>query len=212
MRRKLSFQNKTDFDLRSLRGIVLAVARKELKDGDYPSLTVKVGYARCGYVTGKAVINRYNRKTGADITLYIPKDHTEVLDVLHRVKVCFDYVQGRHGGQDGVEFYDIQQRPGNASDYAYAKRCVIAKAVEIKKSRLTGSSLAVEKAEAAQTKVEFWEEKLKRAERKVSYWRRKLTYHSKRADKLREEEAADAQIEQGMSVEDFYKSAQESEQ
>lgn len=199
MRRTIEIENKSDFDTRSIRRIVLAVARQRLKATELPKIQVKVSHAKGGFVTGKAVVG------GSSITLHIPKTQTDVLEVINRVRVCFDYVKGSHGYSRGQEVYDTYERKGKASDYPFASRLTLDKARPTTKKRTVGAEAALQNAELAQERVHYWERKLKYATTMLKKWRRKLNYHASRGDKLAKQEAEAAQARQSMTAEEFAK-------
>lgn len=203
MRRKVSITNKTDFDTRNLRSLILAVARRELKAKQYPAMVVTIGYPRRNYVTGKATINRPDGST-ATFAVFIPKDCTDVVEVCARIKTCLDYVQGKHGGGIGTEFNDWWERKGKPEHFPFAKKYTLAKAMPRTASKLVGAAASMKKAEYAQEKVHYWERKIKYATTMLKKWQRQLRYHSTRGEKLQAEEAT-ALESRGMTVEDFYK-------
>jgi hypothetical protein len=200
MRRSVTINNKTDFDTRNIRSLVLAVARRELKPTQYPKINVTVGYPKSNFCTSLATIS----PTGstASFTIYIPKSHTDVVEVCHRIKVCFDYCLGRHGTAYS-SYRDWHHRPGKAQDYPFAKKYTMAKEQPKTKKKLTGAAASMEKAEYAQEKVHYWERKLKLATTKLKLWKRQLAYHSNRGDKLASAAGS------GMSIKDFYKQVEE---
>lgn len=206
MRRSVNVINKTDFDSRNIRSLVLAVARRELKPTQYKEIEVTVGYPKKKFVTSLAQISPHGSK--AVFTIYIPKDQVDVVEVCHRIKVCFDYCLGRHGTAYS-SFRDWYQRPGKASDYPFAKKYTMVKAqAKATPGKLTGAAGAMKKAEFAQEKVHYWESRVKRATTMLKKWQRQLRYHSNRGEKLKTEEAT-ALESRGMTVEDFYKQTEE---
>ena len=204
MRRSINITNKTEFDTRTIRSIILAVARKHLKPTEYKDMNVTVGYPKRSYVTGKAVIGRATSPTCC-FSLFIPKGHTDVIEVCQRVKTCLDYCKGVHGGTFGTEFNDWYQRLGNAKSFPFAAKIILGKTPVRVKQKLTGASAAMKKAEAAQEKVDYWERKVKYANTMLKKWRTQLKYHEARGEKLFEAEAEKMEQQQGMSVEEFLK-------
>lgn len=199
MRRSVTIINKTDFDSRNIRSLVLA--RRELKPTQYKEIEVEVGYPRSQFVTGKAYISPTGSK--AKFAIYIPKDQVDVVEVCHRIKVCFDYCLGRHGTAYS-SFRDWYQRPGKANDYPFAKKYTMVKARPKTVQKDSGAALALKKAEYAQEKVHYWERKVKYATTMLKKWQRQLRYQANRGEKLKTEEA-EALESRGMTVEDFYK-------
>lgn len=202
-RRKITIHNSTTFDSRVIRTLVLAVARRELKSGEFPTMVVSVKHPKRNYVTGKATVN-----PGANLarfTVLIPKTHTDVVEVCHRIKICLDYVKGRHGGKAGVEFHDYWHHKGKAVNYPFAKKYVLAQAAPKAKKKLVGAAGSLKKAEAAQDKVHYWERKVKHATTMLRKYRKLLKYHANRGERLNAEEAAKLEQTQGMTVEEFLK-------
>jgi hypothetical protein len=208
MRRTVKITNKTDFDSRNLRSLILAVARRELKPTQYKNIEVTVGYPKSKFCTSLAYIN----PTGstATFTIFIPKDQVDVVEVCHRIKVCFDYCLGRHGTAYS-SFRDWYQRPGKASDYPFAKKYTMVKATVKTSQKLTGAAGSLKKAEYAQEKVHYLERKIKYANTMLRKWKKQLRYHSSRGERLQAEEAT-ALESRGMTVEDFYKGQGEGEE
>ncbi len=207
MRRKMIITNKTDFDTRNLRSIILAVARRHLKANEYPTLKVTIGHPKMSHVTGNAIINRIGCSTGI-FSIFIPKDHVDVLEVCQRILICFDYIRGNRGAAscaNGVVYRDWYHYKGRAADFPFAKRMALVKEKPKSSIKPTGAVRSLKKAEYAQEKVHYWERKLKYATTMLKKWRKQLNYHANRGDKLRAEEAVALENNQGMTVEDFLK-------
>lgn len=205
MRRTVTITNKTDFDSRNLRSMILAVARRHLKPTEYKTMRVTIGYPKRSYVTGKATINGHPISSTAVFSVFIPKDHTDPLEVCERIKKCLDYCYGRMGGTKGTEYSDWHQYKGKAVNHPYAAKMTLTKAATKVKTKLVGAGAALKKAEFAQDKVNFWEAKLKKAETMLKKWKGKLRYHETRGEKLHKVEAEALQNQQGMTVEEFLK-------
>lgn len=186
MRRAVKITNKTAFCTRAIRSLVLAVARRELKSGQYKNLVVEIGHPRRDYVTGKALISR----TGAtaSFAVYIPKDQTDVVEVAHRVKVCLDYVRGRYGYKDGTSFRDWYKYTPKPADYQYLQGHSLTKAVA-KPQKASGAEAALEGMKNAEAKVEYWEGRVRRAQNKLRKWKRRLQYYGTRSAELGKKEA-----------------------
>lgn len=204
MRRSIVITNKTDFDTRTLRSIIIGVARKYLKPTEYKGLEVTFGTPRSAFVTGSAVINKGG--ITAVFTVNIPKNQSDVVEVCQRIKTCLDYVKGGHGGSNGMLFRDWYQRSGKAGDFPFAQHIVLAAGAKSQPGKkLTGAASAMQKAEYAQEKVHEWERKSKLAKTMLKKWKKQLKYHSTRGDKLHTAAVESREQTQGMTVEEFLK-------
>lgn len=202
-KRNIKFLNKTDIDSRCLRSIILAVCRRELKPGECKTLNVTITRPRRIFVTGKSYIQpRGTFLKAASFTLCIPVGHTNVVEVAHRVKVCLDYVRGKHGGSAGQAFSDYFPRPGKAADYGYVGKMALSVAKPKIAKKLTGASHSLKKAEDVQERVDHWEKKSSYAKNMLKKYQAKLKYHTTRVDKLTRQQA---EKPQGMTPEEFYK-------
>lgn len=199
MRRSVNITNKTEFCTRAIRSMILAVARRELKPGQYKNLVVEIGRPRRDYVTGKALISRTSAT--ARFAIYIPKDQTDMVEVAHRVKVCLDYVRGAYGYKDGTQFRDWYKYTPKPENYQYIPSQTLPKTVS-KPKKVKGSEAALEGMKNAQERVAYWEGRLRRAETHLKKWKRRLNYYGTRSEELGKKEAEEKEAN-SMTAEQF---------
>jgi hypothetical protein len=208
MRRAVKITNKTEFCTRAIRSMILAVARRELKKGEYKNFVVNVGTPKSAFVTGNAMISRHGAT--ASFSLFIPKAQTDMVEVANRVKTCLDYVRGRFGYKDGTLFRDWYERKGKAEDFQYLPSQTLPKAAP-KPPKAKGAAAALEGMAKAQERVTHWEGRLRSAETRLKKWRRRLRYYENRSHDLGKSEAA-AKEANSMTASEFSKMTPVNEQ